>query len=590
MDSMSEADDICVLDTGSTDDTVERLKARGAHVEQKIIAPWRFDVARNKSLKLIPKDADICCCIDLDEQFQPGWREKLERAWQPDTTRARYRYTWSFLPDGREGCVFWTDKIHKNGCYRWVNPVHEVLQYLGEGGERFVDAEGVQLDHHPDPSKSRGQYLPLLELAVREDPQNDRNRHYLGREYMFRGEWAQAVSTLKAHLAMPQAVWRDERCASMRYIARCLRRLEREDEAALWLHRAIAEYLRAVRVEQLPLRSAEHRVLSPFAVGKRAEKRGKSVCACTGRCAFAGKLRTAQGENSERKPYLMAFFGFQLLFLPPYDRLLEIINRGGAAMELCERYLHYMSALCEGTMPAPPELALIADTTEERAAQLQSALNDLSVPDFVRLCAKSAGDELDEAIFDHFSEEDFSRALLQMLTAAAEPEEVEEQPPAAESTPDPDAGKHAFEVFCDCVELDEQLVAYLIDILKRGDKAAFYKLSQVTTQLDLDPREFLYWLAHREDYGTDDERACAAIMDACFARLYEEKQGELLGALLSGDRKTFELFRTEAPELRHLPAATYEWYSKNYLDRDYPLRFILMCNGVEFPDTPEEDK
>ena len=108
MDSMSEADDICVLDTGSTDDTVEKLRARGAHVEQKVISPWRFDVARNKSLKLIPKDADICCCIDLDEQFQSGWREKLERAWQPDTTRARYRYTWSFLPDGREGCVFWT--------------------------------------------------------------------------------------------------------------------------------------------------------------------------------------------------------------------------------------------------------------------------------------------------------------------------------------------------------------------------------------------------------------------------------------------------------------------------------------------------
>ena len=49
-------------------------------------------------------------------------------------------------------------------------------------------------------------------------------------------------------------------------------------------------------------------------------------------------------------------------------------------MELCERYLHYMSALCEGTMPAPPELALTADTTEERAAQLQSALKSMSVP------------------------------------------------------------------------------------------------------------------------------------------------------------------------------------------------------------------
>ena len=36
MDSMSEADDICVLDPGSTDDTVENLRARGAHVEHTI--------------------------------------------------------------------------------------------------------------------------------------------------------------------------------------------------------------------------------------------------------------------------------------------------------------------------------------------------------------------------------------------------------------------------------------------------------------------------------------------------------------------------------------------------------------------------
>lgn len=39
MDSASEADDVCVLDTGSTDDTVKKLRARGAHVSQKVIAP-----------------------------------------------------------------------------------------------------------------------------------------------------------------------------------------------------------------------------------------------------------------------------------------------------------------------------------------------------------------------------------------------------------------------------------------------------------------------------------------------------------------------------------------------------------------------
>ena len=62
---------------------------------------------------------------------------------------------------------------------------------------------------------------------------------------------------------------------------------------------------------------------------------------------------------------------------------------------------------------------------------------------------------------------------------------------------------------------------------------------------------------------------------------------ELLAALLSGDQHTFETFRCEAPELVHLPQATYEWYCRNYLDRDYPFRMLLRCNGVTFPDRKE---
>ena len=51
----------------------------------------------------MPEEADICVCTDLDEVFHPGWREALEKAWAPGTGQARYRYTWSFTPDGKEG-------------------------------------------------------------------------------------------------------------------------------------------------------------------------------------------------------------------------------------------------------------------------------------------------------------------------------------------------------------------------------------------------------------------------------------------------------------------------------------------------------
>ena len=252
MDSMGEADGIYVLDTGSADDTVQRLQARGAQVTAEVISPWRFDTARNRSLELVPQDADICVCTDLDEVFHPGWRALLEKAWTPGAGQATYRYTWSFNPDGSEGVVFWYEKIHARQGYRWIHPVHEVLAWTGSGQPGpTVAVEGMQLDHHPDPAKSRGQYLPLLELSVEEDPEDDRNVHYLGREYMFHGRWDDCIRTLTHHLAMPTATWADERAASMRFIARSLLQKGQAELARDWYLKAIAQapHLREAYVE-----------------------------------------------------------------------------------------------------------------------------------------------------------------------------------------------------------------------------------------------------------------------------------------------------------------------------------------------------
>lgn len=242
INSMSEADQIVVLDTGSTDNTVEKLRARGAQVTVEPISPWRFDTARNRSLELVPPDADICVCTDLDEVFHPGWRALLEAAWVPGASQATYRYTWSFNPDGSEGVVFWYEKIHARHGYQWVHPVHEVLAYTGPGVPgRKVTVEGMQLDHHADPTKSRAQYLPLLELSVAEAPEDDRNVHYLGREYLFHGRWDDCIRTLKRHLSMPTASWRDERSASMRYIAKSYYMKGEPGLARDWYLKAIAE-------------------------------------------------------------------------------------------------------------------------------------------------------------------------------------------------------------------------------------------------------------------------------------------------------------------------------------------------------------
>lgn len=266
--SVKEADYVCVLDTGSTDGSFEKFTSLGIICEQRTYKPFRFDIARNDSLKLIPKDAEICVCVDIDEFFVPGWSNILRSAWHENVGRARYRYTWNFNPDGSEGVVYMADKIHKNGYFHWQHPVHEVLvknqphiDTVNNTGKNHIksiktahnstnknhtsaanqdatidttestqnlitiDLPNIQLNHMADNFKSRASYLPLLELSVKENPTDDRNMHYLAREYMFHGEYKKAIQTFEKHLSLPTAIWQAERSASLRYIANCYKQL-----------------------------------------------------------------------------------------------------------------------------------------------------------------------------------------------------------------------------------------------------------------------------------------------------------------------------------------------------------------------------
>jgi tetratricopeptide (TPR) repeat protein len=229
-DSCKDADYRLILDTGSTDNTCQIAWDTDVTVEVETFDPWRFDHARNVALACLPDDIDLCISLDMDEVLQPGWREALEQL-PPTVTRPRYKYVWSWNPDGTEGLTYGGDKIHARHGYTWKHPVHEVLKPDGVETQQWCD---LQIHHHPDHSKSRSQYLPLLKLAVEEDPRDDRNQFYLAREYFFHGDHALAQYHFSEHLKLSQ--WQPERAASYRYLAKM-----RPDSAEHHLYKAIAE-------------------------------------------------------------------------------------------------------------------------------------------------------------------------------------------------------------------------------------------------------------------------------------------------------------------------------------------------------------
>lgn len=215
--SAKEADYLLIADTGSTDGTIELAKSLGIHVVDATTKPWRFDKARNKALDALPKNIDWCIALDMDEVLVEGWREQFKWV-NHGTTRIRYEYTWSWKPDGSPDLVYGGDKIHTRKGYFWKHPVHEVLICRGEEVQEW---NGLKIHHFPDSTKSRSSYYPLLKMAVDEDPTDDRNAFYYARELYFNGMTDEAIAEFKRHLGLPKAVWKPERAASYRYLAKC---------------------------------------------------------------------------------------------------------------------------------------------------------------------------------------------------------------------------------------------------------------------------------------------------------------------------------------------------------------------------------
>lgn len=206
--SMKEADCIVVLDTGSTDNTVEELKRVGVNiVETKVIDPWRFDVARNESLKLVPEGYNILVCTDLDETFEAGWADKVKEVWNENVERIEYKYSWSHYDNGHPNQSFLYNKIHSRK-WIWKYPVHECLVRESNNSENYTREERIDLykeihlHHYPDPEKSRGSYLGLLELRHKEYPEDKMGALYLAREYYLRSKIPEAINAFNELLSI----------------------------------------------------------------------------------------------------------------------------------------------------------------------------------------------------------------------------------------------------------------------------------------------------------------------------------------------------------------------------------------------------
>lgn len=172
-------EEVCVVDTGSTDRTAETAVAAGAHVRT---APWTEDFSAARNLSLEMASHRWILVLDADERLTPESATALRRVVsEPRDDAAPVAWLVHIDSRTRHGPP-WTHvapRLFRNSPdVRFRRRVHEsIMESLLERGVRQIPPSAIRLDHvgYLDAEvvrRKRRRNLRLLRLARRDDPED----------------------------------------------------------------------------------------------------------------------------------------------------------------------------------------------------------------------------------------------------------------------------------------------------------------------------------------------------------------------------------------------------------------------------------
>jgi Glycosyl transferase family 2 len=224
-------DVVCVVDTGSTDDTVDVIRSWAEDTGTDVVIedrPWvGFDDARNAALDLARRHADWALVLDADET----WSGDLSAAdlsdvgvWEIDVYNGAMRYSAPLL-------------IHRDVEAVWRFPTHE---YLEHSSSPALLSSG-RIVHHADGGTRVEKWdRDAALLTPLADAGDSRAVFYLGVTEHGRGNLAAAAARFAQRAEMPG--WSEERYVARMWQGDCYAQMQ-DMARATWCWLSAANYL-----------------------------------------------------------------------------------------------------------------------------------------------------------------------------------------------------------------------------------------------------------------------------------------------------------------------------------------------------------
>ncbi len=237
LDSVAKlVDEIVIVDTGSTDKTVEIVSNYTSNIYSH---SWTDDFSDARNYSFSKASMDYCMWMDADDILEETQQDKflqLKQSLSPDTDMVMMKYHTAFDEAGTPSFSYFRERWIRN-ChdYRWLGAVHEVIPPSGK-----VIYSDIAISHKKlnagNPDRNLKIYQKLLADQKTLEP---RQQYYYGRELYYHKQYEEAISVLEQFLLAPEG-WVENKIEACSICANCYFGLGQEQSGLATLLRSMS--------------------------------------------------------------------------------------------------------------------------------------------------------------------------------------------------------------------------------------------------------------------------------------------------------------------------------------------------------------
>lgn len=237
LDSVAElVDEIIIVDTGSTDKTVEIVSDYTAKV---YLYPWKDDFSDARNYSFSQASMDYCMWMDADDILEETQKEdflQLKQSLPPDTDMVMMKYNTAFDEAGHPSFSYFRERwIRNSEEYRWIGAVHEVIPPKGK-----LLYSDIAITHKKTGAGDPDRNLRIYQKLIAEGkPLEARQQYYYARELYYHKQYDEAVSVLERFLLSEEG-WIENKIEACSICASCYYQMGQEQNALTSLLRSLS--------------------------------------------------------------------------------------------------------------------------------------------------------------------------------------------------------------------------------------------------------------------------------------------------------------------------------------------------------------